>query len=130
MLCCCPDGLALLRPDDVLDLLVPRIAAAAEADGSSEEVAAVLLHLAGLGVEAPGALPGVGCQPLAHGLDALPALGLTEHHHGVVLHVVEALHRRRCDVQQCVLVLGQGTSTQPCWGQGHPPGSQHTGKVS
>jgi len=90
LLRCHPDRLALLRPDDVLDRLVPGVAA--EADGGGEEVAAVLLHLAGLGVEAPGALPGVGRQPLAHGLDALPALGLAEHHHRVVLHVVEALH--------------------------------------
>lgn len=127
LLCCCPNRLALLRPDDLLDLLVPGVAAAAEADGGSEEVAAVLLHLGGLGVEAPGALPGFGRQPLAHGLDALPALGLTKHHHGVVLHVVEALHSQGGDVQQGVLVLGQGTSTQPtggsAGGRGLPEGS-------
>lgn len=118
LFCCCPNRLALLRPDDVLDRLIPGIAA--EADSGSEEVATVLLHLAGLGVEAPGTLPGVGCQPLAHGLDALPAFRLTKHHHWIVLHIVETLHSRGRDVQQGMLVLGWGRAQPSRGGCGLP----------
>lgn len=52
----------------------------------------MLPQLLGLSIEAAGAAAGGWRQPLAQGLEGRAALGGTEHHNGVVLHVVEALH--------------------------------------
>lgn len=57
-----------------------------------EEVVTVLPQLLGLSVEAAGAAAGGGGQPLAQCLEGCPALGDTEDHDWVVLHVVKALN--------------------------------------
>lgn len=70
-----------------------------------EKMAAVLPHLQSLGVQAPGALVGLGAELLPHCLDVLAVVGVQEDHHGVVLDVVQPLHCSGRDVQQGVFVL-------------------------
>ena len=75
-------------------------------------MAAVFLHLESLGVQASGALVGVGTVSLPHRLDVLAAVRVQEEHHGVVLDVVQPLHCSGSDVQQGVLVLQQTAINQ------------------
>lgn len=74
-----------------------------------EEVTAVFPQFERLRVQAPGTLAGVGTVPLSHGLDVLAALRVQKQNHGVVLDVVQPLHCSGRDVQQGVLVLGDGS---------------------
>jgi len=66
----------------------------------------VFPQLQRLRVQAPGALGGVGAVALPHGLHVLAAVRVQEENHGVVLDVVQPLHRGGSDVQERVLVLG------------------------
>ena len=72
---------------------------------TGEEVGAGLPQLDGLLVQLARAAVGAGHQAVAHGLDALLAVRVEEHHDGVPLGVVQGVHRLGRDVQQGVQVL-------------------------
>lgn len=54
--------------------------------------------------ELPGALPRLGAEAGPHVLDALLGVGVEEHHNGIPLSVVQAVHCIRGDVQHRMLV--------------------------
>ena len=72
---------------------------------TGEEVRAGLPQFERLVVELAGAAVGPREHPLAHGLDALLAVGAEEDDDGVPLCVVQRVHSLGRHVQQRVLVL-------------------------
>lgn len=66
---------------------------------TGEKVTAMFPQFEGLWIEAPGALVGLRTVHLPHGLHVLAIVRVQEQDHGVVLDVVQPLHRSGSDVQ-------------------------------